>query len=238
MNLLPLLSTIVTFAFTAAVFRRYRLKGGVYLLLWAFGLFLYGLGTLAEVLLSIGYSEWVLKLWYLCGAMLTAAWLGMGSVHLLVRRRGVANWLTWALAGVSLLALALVLLAPVTEAAAGYNPLRPASEQYKEILVRNGGMTALTILLNIYGTITLVGGALYSAFLFWRKQVLLERMLGNLLIAGGALLPAMAGTFVRAGLVDWLYLSELLGAILMFAGFWRATAGKPAPAKAPVPSAG
>ena len=33
---------------------------------------------------------------------------------------------------------------------------------------------------------------------------------------------------MRAGLVDWLYVSELLGAILMFAGFMMATAGKPA----------
>ena len=37
-------------------------------------------------------------------------------------------------------------------------------------------------------------------------------MIGNILIAAGALMPAMAGGFVRAGLVDWLYVSELLGA--------------------------
>jgi len=53
-------------------------------------------------------------------------------------------------------------------------------------------------------------------------------MIGNILIAAGALMPAMAGGFVRAGLVDWLYVSELLGAVLMFAGFMMATAGKPA----------
>jgi hypothetical protein len=85
----------------------------------------------------------------------------------------------------------------------------------------------LTILLNIYGTVTLVGGAIYSAFIFWRKHVLADRLIGNILIAAGALLPAMGGTFLRAGLVDWLYLSELFGVILMYIGFIKATSYRP-----------
>jgi hypothetical protein len=82
-------------------------------------------------------------------------------------------------------------------------------------------------LLNIYGTLTLVGGAIYSGFLFWRKQVLLNRVIGNILIAAGAMLPATAGTFIQAGLVDWLYLSEFFGIILMFLGFVQASAPQP-----------
>jgi hypothetical protein len=226
MHYLPYLSTLVTFAFALSVFNRYRLKGGPHLLLWGIGLVFYGLGTLSEVILSITYSELALKVWYLSGAMLTAAWLGQGSVHLLVRRRGVAPALTAVLAVVSALAAILVFMAPVSSAAAAYNPALPVSLQYKDILVRSGLITLLTILLNIYGTLTLVGGALYSAFLFWRKKVLVNRMIGNMLIAAGALVPAMAGSFIQAGLFDWLYLSELLGVVLMYAGFIQATAGK------------
>mgnify|MGYP001037855890 CR=1 FL=1 len=237
MHVLPILSTTVTFFFTAAVFNRYRRKGGAHLLLWTIGLLLYGLGTLSEVILGFAFSEAVLKLWYLSGAMLTAAWLGQGSVHLLVRRRGVALALTYALAAVSLLALVLIALAPLTPAAAAYDPAEPVSLQYKDILVRSSLVTLLTVFLNIYGTLTLVGGAVYSAFLFWRKQVLLDRMVGNLFIAAGAMMPAMAGSFVKAGLVDWLYLSELLGAALMYFGFVRATAGKPVKASEPAPAA-
>jgi hypothetical protein len=225
MNYLPLLSTVVTFIFAAAVLARWRYKKPPHLLLWGAGLIFYGLGTLSEVILSVTFSPWVLKLWYLTGAMLTAAWLGQGTVYLLVRKRGVADALMVALGLVSLLAAILVALAPVTGAA--YNVSLPASEQYKDILVRSGLITLLTILLNIYGTIALVGGALYSAYLFWRKSILVNRMLGNLLIAAGALMPAMAGSFVKAGLVDWLYASELIGVVLMYSGFLLATAPQP-----------
>ena len=48
-------------------------------------------------------------------------------------------------------------------------------------------------------------------------------MIGNVLIAAGALMPAMGGTLLKAGLADWLYVSELLGAVIMYAGFMLAT---------------
>jgi hypothetical protein len=227
MNYLSIVSTIITFVFAAAVFNRYSRRKGTHLLLWGIGLVFYGLGTLSEVILSFTFSELALKVWYLTGAMLTAAWLGQGTVYLLVRKRGVARTLTIILTAVSILAAVLIFAAPLNPAAAAYDPSLPASAQYKEIMTRSGLIILLTILLNIYGTLTLVGGAIYSAYLFWRKRVLFNRMVGNILIAAGALMPAMGGTFVQAGLVDWLYLSELLGVILMYLGFMQATA-KPA----------
>lgn len=226
MHYIPILSTLVTFAFAAAVFNRYRYKNGSHLLMWGIGLILYGLGTLTEVVLAFTFNPLALKLWYLSGAMLTAAWLGQGTVFLLVRKRGVAVAMAAGLAVISLIALGLVLAAPLTSAAAGFDVGKAVSAQYKDILVRSSAITILTILLNIYGTLALVGGALYSAFLFWRKRVLANRLLGNILIAAGALMPAMAGSLVKAGLADWLYVSELLGAVLMYAGFVQATAGK------------
>jgi hypothetical protein len=155
--------------------------------------------------------------------MLTAAWLGQGTINLLVRRRGIAPTLNISLIIVSLLAVVLVLLAPITTAAANYNLAQPLSAQYKDILTRSGIIVLLTILLNTYGTFTLVGGAIYSAFIFWRKKVLFNRMVGNILIAVGAILPAMGGSFIKMGLPDFLYLSEFLGAILMYIGFLQAT---------------
>ncbi|MBI2757759.1 MAG: hypothetical protein HYX49_03685 [Chloroflexi bacterium] len=225
MTYIPYLSTIITFAFVAAVFTRYRQRGGMHLLLWSVGLLFYGLGTLSEVLLSLTFNIFLVKIWYVAGAMLTAVWLGMGTVHLLIRKGRTAQILTWALAAVSALALVIVLAAPTLSTA--YNTALPASGQYKEIFTRSGLTIALTILLNIYGTLTLVGGAIYSAILFWRKKILVNRMFGNILIAAGALSPAAGGTFLKAGLADALYASEFIGAILMFIGFMLATSGKP-----------
>jgi hypothetical protein len=87
---------------------------------------------------------------------------------------------------------------------------------------------------NIYGLLTLVGGAIWSAYLFWRKRVLPNRVIGNVLIAAGALLIGSASTLTRLGYGQFLYLGELVSAILMFAGF--RFAARPQPAEAPQPA--
>ncbi len=119
MNYIPFLSTLIVIAFTIAVYLRYRRRKRFYLLLWTFGLLLYGIGTLSEVIMSYSFSVAVLKIWYLAGAMYTAAWLGQGTIHLLVRRRNVAQILTGVLTVLSLVALVLIIMAPITDAAAG-----------------------------------------------------------------------------------------------------------------------
>ena len=223
MHLIPFLSTLVTFAFAAAVFSRFLRRRGAHLLFWTIGLLFYGIGTLAEVILGFTFNGLVLKLWYLSGAMLTAAWLGQGTIHLLVRKGRLAWILTGLLAAVSILAATLILLPPLSTTTPAYQLTQAISSQYKQFLTRGSLTIILTILLNIYGTLTLVGGAIYSAIIFWRKRVMLNRMIGNILIAAGALAPAMAGSFVRMGLADALYLSELIGVVLMYIGFIQAT---------------
>ena len=178
------------------------------------------------------FNGLAIKLWYLCGAMLTAAWLGQGTIHLLIRKRKVAPTMTAILAIVSLVALGLILLAPIQPASANFDISQPASAQYKDILSRNTGIIVLTILLNIYGTVALVGGAIYSGYLFWRKRVLLHRVAGNIFIAVGALMPAMAGSFIKLGVTDLLYVSEFVGVVLMYIGFVLATSVQRAPALA------
>ena len=226
MHYISILSTAVTFFFAVAVFERYRRRKGTHLVLWGIGLVFYGLGTLTEAIMLFTFHPLALKIWYLTGAMLTAAWLGQGTLHLLVRKSGVATTLFALLVLVSVIAVTLVLVAPVEPAVDNLN--EPASAPYQEILVRSGAITFLTILLNIYGTLALVGGAIYSAYIFWRKRVLADRMIGNILIAAGAMMPPMGGTFIMARLADWLYLSEFLGAVIMYVGFLRATASQPA----------
>lgn len=94
------------------------------------------------------------------------------------------------------------------------------------------GVRVLTPFFNSYGLLLLAGGAIYSAYIFLRKRIMPNRVLGNVLIASGALMPAMGGLLSRFGLGGYLYLGELLGAILMFAGFLSAT-NKPEAAQSP-----
>ena len=226
-HLLPFLSTGITLLFTSAVFGRYfQRHRRPHLLLWGIGLALYAIGTFAEAYLAVSWSPLMLRLWYLSGAMLTAAWLGQGTVYLLIRKPGVAHALTALLVVVSVVAIGGIFTAPLD--ASAFRLDVPISSQYKAILTRSGLIVLLTILLNIYGTVGLMGGALWSAYLFWRKQVLPNRVLGNVFIAVGAFFPASAGTLIKLGFADWLYLSELLGAALMFLGFWLATQPQPA----------
>lgn len=234
MHYISILSTVVAFSFAFAVLKRYAQRGGTHLLLWGVGMVLYGLGTLTEALMIFTFSPLLLKVWYLSGAMLTAAWLGQGTIHLLVRKRGVALALTAVLTIVSLAALVLVIAAPMTGTPLDHS--RPVSGQYKEMMVRSSVVVILTVLLNIYGSLGLIGGALYSAWLFWRKKVLFHRLLGNILIAAGAMMPAMGGTFIKSGLPDWLYLSEFLGALIMYLGFVQASYKSPVPESAGLPA--
>lgn len=92
----------------------------------------------------------------------------------------------------------------------------------------------MTPFFNLYGTVTLVGGATYSAFIFWRKRVLLYRAIGNILIATGAILPAFGGLFSRLQIPGALYLGEFFGVIFLFLGFLRATTPMEESASVPV----
>jgi hypothetical protein len=230
MNYISALATVISFIFAASVFTRYFQRRGTHLLFWAIGAFIYGLGSLAEAALSITYAPIFLKLYYLSGAMLTAAWLGQGTVFLLVRKGRWASISAAVLIIVSAVGIYAIAAAGVSPAS--YDVSLPVSAQYKAILDRPGYIIALTIILNTYGALTLVGGAIYSAYLFWRKQILANRMYGNILIAFGALLSASGGTLVLFGSIDWHSLSLLLGVIFMFAGYLQAVAspgGTPQP---------
>ena len=96
------------------------------------------------------------------------------------------------------------------------------SEQYRDIMPtpsKGGVIRLLTPIFNIYGATALIGGAVWSAYLFWRKKVLPNRVIGNILIAIGATIVSAASILTRMGYGNWWYLGELLSATLLFAGF-------------------
>lgn len=241
-TLLPLTSTLISAIFAVILLRRYAQRGGKHLLIWGVAMVIYGIGTFAEFYLSLAWSATIFRLWYLCGATLVAAWLGQGTIHLLVRKPRVADILLVILTIASVMAAIHLFTTPLNESL--FKASVPVSQQYatnsaKGIvgLMPEGGVRSYSFLFNIYGTVALVGGALYSAYIFWRKRIMPQRVLGNVLIALGGLSPALGGTLARIGATEFLYLSELIGVIVIFIGFRFATAQAPVPATATPPAA-
>jgi len=219
-TVLPFLSFLLSFVFAFFVFKRYLIRRGLHLLLWGIGMVFYGIGGFCEAFYgSFGWNPLIFRLWYLFGAILVAAWLGQGTVYLLAKKR-TAHILMAILALGSIFAVFRVFSAQIDPSLMSTS-LHTGSELSGHAIVTPGVRT-LTPFFNLYGTVTLVGGAAYSAFIFWRKRVLLHRVIGNVLIAFGAILPAFGGSFSRFGIPGALYISEFLGAIFLFIGFMRA----------------
>ncbi len=224
---LPVASSLVIFAFAATVFRRYARRGGTYSLVWGIGLTMFGIANFAEAYSALTWHPLMFRLWYLNGAILTAAWLGQGTVFLLSKRKHLARILFGVLVAGSLAGAYFIFTTPLNPA--GFTAHVPLGSQYREIMPPGATVRKLTPFFNIYGVITLVGGALYSAWLLYRKEIAPQRVAGNILIALGGLAIGFASTLVRLGLADYLYVAEFLAAVSMFAGFLLATTRMPAP---------
>lgn len=218
---LPFISSLISFVFAYFVFKRYAAKKGAHLMLWGIGMIFYGIGGFCEGFFgAFGWNSLIYRLWYLFGAILVAAWLGQGTVYLLAKAK-------WAHALMALLIVgslygAFKVFTAVLDPTLLTTSVHTGSELSGHAIVTEG-VRGLTPIFNLYGTVSLVGGAVYSAWIFFRKRVLLHRTIGNILIAVGAIAPAFGGAFSRMGIPAALYIGELIGAILMFIGFQRAT---------------
>jgi hypothetical protein len=340
-RVLPIGSSLVGAFFVTSIFRRYAARGGTHLLVWGIGLTFFATGSVTESIHGLfGWHDLVFRFWYLFGAVLIAAWMGQGTVHLLAPAKparllsaclvvasayGTFKVLTAELeprllaSSVQLIevprdqegdevlsrAAGLVaqtavdaegqpdrrLLTPfartLTEASvAAGRPLGPARltepalginhagvsdghavlvgdpdwleshgvpgarqdategawtvfvavddqiagrlileepSVFSGHVITSSGVRSLTPFFNIYGIITLIGGAIYSAWVFWRKQIMAHRALGNVLIAGAAILGGGGSAFARFGMLTYLYTLELASLTMMYVGFRFAT---------------
>lgn len=218
-------SALILAFLTYDLYRRHQMHKGTHrhLFFWAIGLGMFAIASLCDGILELTWSEVAFIGWYSFGAVLNAAWIGEGTVFLLVRKRWViATALILAL--LSIVTVVILLSTPLN--ADAYHAGVPITTQYQDILPHDAIIRRATPIFNIYGTITLVGGALYSGYLFYRKKILPNRVLGNVLIAAGALAVAGAGVLNRYGLGQFHSFAQLLFAVLMYYGFILAS--KPA----------
>src|SRR5438067_1008076 len=221
---LPVATVLVALLFAFLLARSYRARPAGQKAFWALGFALFAAAAACEAAAQrAGWTPGLFRAYYLCGGVLTVAYLGAGSAWLKLRPRA-RDVLLGALAVATAAAIATVLLAPVdTVAIAATSGARPPANG------SIGGHAFLwAIALNSFGTLFLVGG---SALSILRR----ERVRTNLWIGGGALVVALATGLSRTGDYSLVYAGELVGVALMFCGFTLGGAPRrrPAPALEP-----
>jgi len=212
-SILPLLSTVVSIVFAGATFSQWLARRKPHQIVWTLGLLMYGLGAGSEYVAGVwGLSDLVYRLWYLAGAILVAAYLGMGTVYLLAPRK-------YAHVVMAVLILGSIYAAYKVFGASVNLQLLPGGTAGISGVAMPSDVRLLTPLFNVFGTVGLVGGAAYSAWVFWRKRILPRRMASCILIAVGGILPASGGTLMRFGVPELFFLTEFLGVSIIFVGF-------------------
>ena len=221
-SLLPLVTACVSGVFTLFVADQFVRRRRPYQAVWTFGLLLYAIAAFAQFLGSTyGWRDDLLfvRLWYVCGAIGTAAFLGMGSLFLVA-----ANRPRFARAALIILCVAfavaavLVFTAPISAAGLPAS----AADEINTKQVFPDYVRYLTPIFNIFGAGFLGIGALHSAYVFWRKGIKPFRVVSNCVIAAGAFASSSAGIIVRTGLLTGsgaFSAATLIGVSLIFIGF-------------------
>jgi hypothetical protein len=215
MNLLPLLTSLVAFAFTFSLARQYLERRKFHQLLWTVAMLFYGVSALMEFLMNkdiMGASVIAFRVYYVLASPLVGL-LGAGVMYLLARKRIADAFLGLIL----LLSVALLytgLTTPLDEAVivesfsgALGDAFREAVDAYPMTVRR------YAIMINIVGGLTLILGALWS---FIRDR----RRTYNILLFLGGLMPMLGGALL--GLFDnpdLFFELELVGAAFLYAGF-------------------
>jgi hypothetical protein len=175
---------------------------------------LFTLGALLEFAMNpdiLGPSEFLIKIYYLTVGPQVSL-LGTGVLLLVSRKWG--RRALYVVVGLSVVLILWGSMVPinVSMAAEGFLSsvvfgIRDSTRAFPS------SVRLLTVGLNIYGAVTLIGGSFLSFVLDRRRTF-------TLLIAAGGLLNAIGGTLLGIfGDPDVFLLFELLGALALFVGF-------------------
>lgn len=211
---LPIVTSLLAFAFGVVLYRHWRRSNGArYLMWWTIGIFLYGVGAGTEALTTLlEWREPLFRAWYITGAILGAAPLAQGTAYLLLKKR-TADRLTIFLVYFAAIAATFVLLTPID-----MNLVNP--ERLESDVMEWGWVRLFSPLLNTYALVMLGGGAALSAWRYNRRgDGSKNRVLGNTSIAVGTLVVGIGGGFARAGVVEVLYVAEVVGLLLIWWGY-------------------
>lgn len=205
-----LLSVAVSTVFAAVIGRRWLARRRSYQAAWAVGLAMFALANVAGVLARAGGATAAeYRLFYLFGAIGNVAWLALGTLYLLAPAR-VARVGLWAVVALTVAGAVAVFSTPVDLTKAVDTGRGFEASPLPRILAGVGSGV---------GSLILIGGALWSAWVFLRRRHQGRRAVANVLIAAGVFVAAAGGTAAFTGASGILEWSNLAGITLIFAGF-------------------
>jgi MFS family permease len=223
--LLPIAAALIALAFSVQLFARSGRRGSWYEAVWGLAMLMFGVATGALVLGVLdGWSSAEFRAYWLFGAVLTAPYLAMGELYLLIRKRWVAHVLLVVLLGATAWASAAVRTAQISEAIAEEFPLG------REVF--GDGSAAYALRYYAWaGYLVLLGGTLWSAAQMRGRLELRDRFLGVLLIAlGSTIVFVGSGVGAGFGLYAVFSVGHAVGIGVMYWGFLMASRPRPAPA--------
>ncbi len=208
-------TVVVSAIFAALVLKQYVERRKMHQLMWGIALVLWTIGVGAEFFATL--SEWSLltyRAYYVAGALLIPAWLGLGTLYLVTSRR-LANIALAIVAFLSGIGIVLIAVWPIDAA-----QLRITPEHFVPLRIYPFfPVQLLLIVLNIFGTLAFVGGALWSAYHFMQARQQGERLLATVLIAVGGGIAAGAHSLGVLSGIELFRVSEFVAVLFIFAGF-------------------
>jgi hypothetical protein len=215
-----LLAAMCALVAAVFIFDQHTHRPRTYKLMWSLGLAFYGVAAGAACAGTLGgWTTLEYKLWYFFGGVLTAAYLGLGSLYLLGPHR-VAH----ALAGLATLAglyaavrIALYRVPAFVAERIGSGTTAQVTD-VKHLQVMPSDLSIIAICMNIPGALFLFGGAVWSAWTFFRRRTPGHRVLSMALLALGAVFPSVLTGLQRLGYSSGAALGEFLGALCLLAG--------------------
>lgn len=206
MWVMPLAAAIIGTTFAGFLLRYYLAGRGPFLLAWSFALMLLGVAAACAFIGSIdAWTELTAKVYYLAAAALFTAFMSLGSVYFNAMRIIGHVWL-----GVVLLsaAAAAYLLSGAT---VDLSVQATSPEPGWQAIETAGAIVGIVVALSSIGTAILVAAAIYSL-------VLRKAALAQVAVAVGVLLVAVAGSLGRLDAWEWIFIGQLPGMVLIFAG--------------------
>lgn len=231
MWVVPLAAAIVAFAFSGLLGRQFLGRRRPFQLFWTLALVQFGVACVAVAAgVGWGWNERWFDVYWALGAVLNVPFLAAGEVVLLFRRR----WVLWASWLVLVFAIAYT-IAVLRGADVNTAALAEQLPSGKDVFGAGSPAHRLPQLFSIPAFVILLGGTAWSAWKLRGRPDQKDRFIGTLLIAVGASIVAGGATFAAYGLVAGFIATLVIGIVVMFLGFLRASR-PPAPVE-PAPSA-